>query len=474
MACSPRIGKSFCRIISIVSAFASPLAVSSAWGALGSLSTGASLQAPDFGAFERLQPLTQANLYSQWTPDSAIKEALSDSLGRVDASFNIPEELQEKVRFWAAIFGRYSQYQTVIYDTAHPEIIYEVLDFSDLKKRSRNLVAYEIVRQRILSNTMRDYETAFRKLAARGGLKLRSEHGLTGKEIQIYRALVEARPETTKGSTHNHTIQAFHKGFRAQTGLRDQLIHGLVRSQRLLPSMRTIFDEEQVPHELIQISLVESSFNHGAISRSGATGVWQIMPTTGKRYLRMDETSGIDERLSPLKSTRAAARILRDNFKFLDSWALAVTAYNSGYRGLLKIPRQRRLGDALYKELRPCGGTQHLGIAGRNYFAEFLAVMYLVEYRDVVFSMTVDSGQPTPFQTHRTRRSQRLAELLKREKLDKTTFLEWNPDLARAKMIPKNTEFFFPVTPESVAANDRDNVGLHRQAAAPANFPPAI
>src|SRR5690606_8417959 len=98
--------------------------------------------------------------------------------------------------------------------------------------------------------------------------------------------------------------------------------------------MEEIFTQLDLPIELTRIPLVESSFNIMAHSKAGAVGVWQFMPLSGKEYMKVDPSIGIDERRSPLKSTIAAARLLKRNLKMTGNWPLAITAYNHGFTGI--------------------------------------------------------------------------------------------------------------------------------------------
>ncbi|MFL9830132.1 LysM peptidoglycan-binding domain-containing protein [Flavobacterium sp. ST-87] len=146
-------------------------------------------------------------------------------------------------------------------------------------------------------------------------------------------------------------------------------------SDYYFPMFEETFAKENVPLEIKYLAIVESALNPKAVSRMGATGLWQFMYHTGKQYnLKID--SYIDERSDPLKATQAAAQYMSNMFAIFGDWELVLASYNSGPGNVAKAIR-RSGGQQNFWSIK-----NHLPKETQGYVPAFLATMYLYEYHN--------------------------------------------------------------------------------------------
>ena len=144
-------------------------------------------------------------------------------------------------------------------------------------------------------------------------------------------------------------------------------------SEYYFPMFEEAFAKQNVPLEIKYLAIVESALNPKAVSRMGATGLWQFMYQTGKQYnLKID--SYVDERSDPLKASEAAAQYMANMYTIFGDWDLVLASYNSGPGNVSKAIR-RSGGQQNYWNIR-----KNLPQETQGYVPAFLATMYIYEY----------------------------------------------------------------------------------------------
>ena len=264
--------------------------------------------------------------------------------------FPEPEALTPAVAFWMRVYLEVTSSQGLLHDSQRLGVVYETIRFGDRKSKR--------ARERHIDARKKHWRAVLRRLAR--GEEPRDQSGES--MLHLFELALGRTP--TPGDLHTAS-----RRIRFQLGQRDKFREGIIRSGAYEDAMRAVFRRDGLPEDLAYLPHVESSFNIDAYSKYGAAGVWQFMRSTGSRYLTINYV--VDERLDPMLATRAAARLLRQNYRSLKSWPLAITAYNHGASGMRRA--KRKLGtdriDVIVQKYR----SRTFGFASRNFYAQFLA-----------------------------------------------------------------------------------------------------
>ena len=154
---------------------------------------------------------------------------------------------------------------------------------------------------------------------------------------------------------------------------RDQMEVMLGLKDYYFPMFEEVFDLYGLPFELKYLAVIESALNPRARSRVGATGIWQFMLATGRRY-KLQVNTFVDERRDPVAATHAAAKFLKDLYDIYNDWVLALAAYNCGPGNVNKAIK-RSGGKTSYWEIYP-----YLPRETRGYVPLYIGATYAMNY----------------------------------------------------------------------------------------------
>lgn len=218
--------------------------------------------------------------------------------------------------------------------------------FYDLRKEFNKILAETTkIARRQESNPKRQPKTEIGKLATRSELEY--------PDPLNDRVLIEIR----------QIQQAYPKNFQA----------GLNRSAKYLPYIREEFRKAGLPQDLVWLAMVESQFTPRIDSRVGAGGMWQFMPTTGRRF-GLERDHYLDERYDWKKSTQASIKYLSDLYEgFGGNWPLAVSAYNMGEGGVERAVAMNNGQRDLWQLLDTAPASNRIPLETKKFYAKLLA-----------------------------------------------------------------------------------------------------
>lgn len=273
--------------------------------------------------------------------------------------FPLAPNFEGRVQFWVEIYSKVHSWESLLHDVKMPQISYVIVN---TKAKTHNNIGAEKARILGLLKGLVPKQAQIE----RGALKLEQ---LLPEEKIIYASIAKAGMEKRISELANPAR------IRAQAGLRDNLVGALFASGRYLPRMERVFLNFGLPKEIAYLPFVESGFNKKAVSKVGASGIWQFMPYTGKLYLRVD--SEVDERNDPMRAAEAAARLMKQNYEMLGEWTLAITAYNHGAVGIARAAKEA--GGRTISDIVERYESKTFGFASQNFYASYLGALHVAK-----------------------------------------------------------------------------------------------
>ena len=201
-------------------------------------------------------------------------------------------------------------------------------------------------------------------------------------------------------------------------------------SSYYLPRFEEIFDQYDLPKELVVMSIIESALNPRAVSRANAKGMWQFMLRTARQYdLRID--SYVDERLDPWASAHAAAKYLKDSYAIFGDWLLAIASYNCGAGNVNKAIR-RAGGSKDFWAVYP-----FLPRETRGYVPSFVAALYSLNYYKEHKIAPRQMAMPAHVDTFVIKKPLHFGQIAELINISKEEISDYNPQYIRG-IIPGN------------------------------------
>lgn len=308
-----------------------------------------------------------------------VLSILQDRDQKVSEKFRVPKYFFNAVRFWFGIYTQYNSHHVLVHDRTNLKLIYDVMDFTELSQSDLNRFVKIKLMNKYSEERMQYFKKILlalsknRKISDKSALKLLNLIKLAGLKIP----------------KDQYTATKFFKdlaeNLRTQTGQQDMIYKGVLNSIPYFPFMESFAADFELPKEILAIPFLESSFNLGARSKVGASGIWQIMPIIEKKLISKDKR--IDGRVNPFLASIAAFHLLKQNYRILERWDLSVTAYNSGTKHMVKAEKVLGVNNPSLEHIFKNYDHPHLGFASKNFYAEFLALVHVLAYKNLLFPL---------------------------------------------------------------------------------------
>lgn len=340
----------------------------------------------------------------------------AENLAHVRHDFTVPKELEGMVNFWVQIFGYYQKEQFIFYHADAVEIVYSAIDLSELNPLKSGLTPDEAASLR--RQYIKEEQVRIRKRLRQLSAKIKGKQRLDQEEARLAGLFAQYPELSIDKATDKENLSI-------QQGFAHRIKQAIEISGRYMTEMENIFSMKGVPIEITRLALIESAFNIKAYSSANAAGLWQFIPDTGKRYLKIDEF--VDERYDPILATYAAAEHLKHEYELLGrSWPLAINAYNTGPGRIMQAQKQLQTNDiaTIIKKFKGAGYKFY----SRNYYPEFLAALHVYENQEHYFG-AIEQMPALQYDLFSPQHEVSLIELIDSVQVSRQLMTELNPAL---------------------------------------------
>lgn len=332
---------------------------------------------------ENLLKRTINNKFSSATSaleEKTVNYILNDKENKIKSDFKIPKYFEKSVAFWFSIYTQFSSQQIVIHDMDNLDLVYNIIDFSQTHSADIN----KYTKAKIQTQLSLEYTRRLKKILKKFSRTLKK---LNDEENGILTAIKKVHKIPKSKSRRKKFFRNLAKNIRTQTGQRDMIYSGVLRAKPYFDYLYKLIDSFKLPRELLAITFLESSFNPKAYSKVGAAGAWQFMPYISNLFMPR-RSKFIDYRLNIAVATVSALHLLKQNKMILRTWDLAVPAYNSGTKHLVKARKKfKKVKKLTLEYVLENYNHAHIGFASKNFYSEFLALVHVLAYKEVIYPL---------------------------------------------------------------------------------------